>query len=156
MMMILNSKYNYLINTNNHSRIISALEYATSNFVKAATSFNSKRWNHHLSKNYPPLELNYKCIKGSSDLSPIVICHGMLGSHQNWSMIGKRLNQETGRSVYMPDMRNHGSSPHSSRMTYYDMASDIQHFVNKLELGKVVALGTMLCALIETSLNFLS
>ena len=100
-----------------------------------------KRRNHQLRNEHPPVELNYKFIKGNSNLSPVVICHGMLGSHQNWSMIGKKINQETERSIYIPDMRNHGNSPHSSRMTYYDMAADIEHFIKSHELGKVVALG---------------
>ena len=104
--------------------------------------FGLKRLNHYLANDHAPLELNYKYIEGSKDLTPIVICHGMLGSHQNWSMIGKKLNHGTGRSIYMLDMRNHGSSPHSSKMTYYDMASDIELFINNHGLKKVVALGT--------------
>ena len=115
----------------------------SSDCSKSSIQNGFKRRNHQLSNNYLPVELNYKFIEGNSNLSPVVICHGMLGSHQNWSMIGKKINQETKRSVYIPDMRNHGNSPHSSRMTYYDMAADIEHFVKNHELGKVVALGKL-------------
>ena len=102
---------------------------------------NGKRRMHMWNEEYTALDLNYKFIKGNSSLSPVVICHGMLGSHQNWSTIGKRINQETSRSVYLPDMRNHGSSPHSEYMTYYDMASDVYCFIKKHNLEKVVLIG---------------
>ena len=102
---------------------------------------NVKKGMHTWNEKYAALDLNYKVIKGTSSLPPVVICHGMLGSHQNWSTIGKRINQETNRSVYLPDMRNHGSSPHSEDMTYYDMASDIDCFIKKHKLDKVVLIG---------------
>ena len=142
------SNYNLPMSWCKHSQIISfplacMTSYSLRSVERPHREF--KRWNHQLTEKHPPVELNYKYVKGSSSLSPIVICHGMLGSHQNWSMIGKRLNQETGRSVYIPDMRNHGNSPHSSKMTYYDMASDIEFFIQNHELGNVVVLGKFQC-----------
>ena len=135
------SKYNHLINCCKYQG--RTLSFGCELFLpfKYSIFVGLKRSNHHLANNHRPLELNYKYIEGSSDLTPLVICHGMLGSHQNWSMIGKKLNQETGRCIYMLDMRNHGSSPHSSKMTYYDMAFDIELFINNHGLEKVVALG---------------
>ena len=137
------SNYNLLMNWCKHRQIYFPFVCMTSYSPRAVKRQHCefKRWNHQLSDKHTPVELNYNCIKGSSSLSPIVICHGMLGSHQNWSMIGKRLSQETGRSVYIPDMRNHGNSPHSSKMTYYDMASDIEFFIKNHKLGNVVVLG---------------
>ena len=109
--------------------------------------------NHHWIDKFTPVELNYKVIKGNSSLPPVIICHGMLGSHQNWSVIGRKINQQTDRSVYLPDMRNHGSSPHSNGMTYYDMASDVNNFIRKRDLGEVILMGKktfeVLCKLLE-------
>ena len=145
-------KYNHFINSCKYQR--RTLSFGSDLFLsfKYSISFCLKRSNHHLLDNHPPLELSYKYIEGSSGLTPLVICHGMLGSHQNWSMIGKKLNQETGRSIYMLDMRNHGSSPHSSKMTYYDMASDIELFINNHGFDKVVALGMSIHSLKRSSL----
>ena len=93
------------------------------------------------SDRYTPVELNYRNLEGKTSSLPVVICHGMLGTHQNWSVIGKKINQITGKGVYLPDMRNHGSSPHSDAMSYYDMASDINNFIEKHKLGSVVLIG---------------
>ena len=106
-----------------------------------SSGINGKNGMHIWNDQYTALDLNYKVIQGTSSLPPVVICHGMLGSHQNWITIGKRINQETSRSVYLPDMRNHGSSPHSDDMTYYDMASDVDFFIKKHNLDKVVLIG---------------
>ena len=146
------SKYNHFINSCKYQR--TTLSFGCELFLsfRYSISFGLKRSNRHLSNNHPPLELNHKYIEGSSGSTPLVICHGMLGSHQNWSMIGKKLNQETGRSIYMLDMRNHGSSPHSSKMTYYDMASDIELFINNHGFEKVVALGMSIHSLKRHSL----
>ena len=96
---------------------------------------------HDWTNQYVPVNLKYKCHVGNSSKPPIVVCHGLLGSHQNWNGLAKSINQKTGRSIYIPDMRNHGSSPHSDNMTYYDMASDINNFIQRNTLGNAVVIG---------------
>ena len=140
---ILHTNKNYLMNIYRYEGFMFMFYPMCFYCSKSSIQNDFKRRNHRSSNVHTPVKLNYKFIKGNSDLSPVVICHGMLGSHQNWSMIGKKINQETERSVYIPDMRNHGNSPHSSKMTYYDMAADIEHFIKNHELGKVVALGKL-------------
>ena len=106
-----------------------------------ACCHHGKKGYHDWTNQYVPLDLKYKCYIGKSSRPPIVVCHGMLGSHQNWTSLSKKINQNTDRSIYLPDMRNHGSSPHSDNMTYYDMAADINNFIEENKLGNVVLIG---------------
>ena len=121
----------------------------TQNFISRYV--NVKKEMHTWNEQYKALDMHYRVIQGTSSLPPVVICHGMLGSHQNWSTIGKRIYKETNRSVYLPDMRNHGNSPHSNDMTYYDMASDVDLFIKKHNLDKVVLLGKSFFFLMEVN-----
>ena len=44
--------------------------------------------------------------------TPLLILHGLFGSGTNWRSIARALG--TSRTVYLPDLRNHGDSPHTS------------------------------------------
>ena len=70
---------------------------------------------------------------------PVVILHGLFGSSDNWISIANALS-DTYR-VILPDLRNHGKSPHSQIQTYTSMSEDIFELVNKLETGKFVLIG---------------
>lgn len=54
---------------------------------------------------------------------PVVILHGLFGSLNNWSTLGKRLAE--GYRVHLVDQRNHGRSPHDPVHTYKAMAEDL-------------------------------
>ena len=72
-------------------------------------------------QNHPPVRLHFKKLESrNTDPSapPVVIGHGMLASGINWLSIARQIQKETGRTVYLPDLRNHGQSPHSSRHQY--------------------------------------
>ena len=72
---------------------------------------------------------------------PLFILHGLFGLSDNWNAIGKMLSSSTpalpfregaktpsskeNYAVYLIDLRNHGSSPHSDEWTYPAMAEDI-------------------------------
>jgi len=95
----------------------------------------------------------------TSSQPPLVMCHGMLGSRQNFASIAKALHRDTGRRVISVDARNHGDSPHSSSMTYHHMAADIGQLVADLGLDRVSLLGhsmggraVMLLALLKPEL----
>ena len=73
---------------------------------------------------------------------PIVILHGLFGSGQNWRSIAKGLlneNKLKDRQIFLPDLRNHGESPHSEAHSYPLMAEDIIAFIDT-ELGEAVDL----------------
>lgn len=61
---------------------------------------------------------------------PIVILHGLFGSHRNWTPIAKHLAKK--QRVYSLDLRNHGQSPHTELMDYPSMAQDVLQFIEKL------------------------
>lgn len=71
---------------------------------------------------------------------PLIILHGLFGSGENWQTIAKHI-AEKGFSVYMPDARNHGLSPHAASHTYYDMANDLHDFIQQHSLEKPIILG---------------
>ncbi|KAI8975964.1 Alpha/Beta hydrolase protein [Pilobolus umbonatus] len=77
----------------------------------------------------------------SKDNKPIVICHGLFGSKQNWSSISKSLSRSLSCDVYTVDLRNHGDSPHSQVHTYQAMSEDLTHFIQDQGLTSTVLIG---------------
>jgi len=73
------------------------------------------------------------------DGPPLFILHGLFGSSDNWVTFGKQLADHY--QVIIPDMRNHGQSPHSDLWGYKYMADDIHQLVEKLNFEKVSILG---------------
>ncbi len=97
--------------------------------------------------NYPPVDLFHQEVtppsssSEKSPLPPIVICHGLLGNSGNWVGLARVMAEETGRRVLLPDLRNHGRSPHSEHMTYRHLASDLRRFLSKHDLSEVTMMG---------------
>lgn len=77
----------------------------------------------------------------TSQMPPLVILHGLLGSKNNWNSMSKAIHRTTGRKVISVDARNHGDSRHSSQHSYIHMAHDVMKLLKKLELSKVSLLG---------------
>ncbi|KAG0163452.1 hypothetical protein DFQ28_011677 [Apophysomyces sp. BC1034] len=72
---------------------------------------------------------------------PVLICHGLFGSKQNWKSLAKTISRRSARDVYALDMRNHGESPHCDVHTYDAMAEDLVAFMKEHQLDKPVLLG---------------
>ena len=70
---------------------------------------------------------------------PLVILHGLYGASDNWISIAKRIADTY--TVYLPDLRNHGQSPHSDIMDFDSMSDDIYELVNKLKLKRFYLVG---------------
>jgi esterase len=70
---------------------------------------------------------------------PLVILHGLFGSLDNWHTIATRLAEHF--HVIIPDLRNHGQSPHSDEMNYPVMAADVAELVGSLGLSSAIILG---------------
>ncbi len=56
----------------------------------------------------------------------LIILHGLYGSSDNWITIARKL--EAHYKVLLPDMRNHGASPHTPTHTFTDMVTDLTQF----------------------------
>jgi esterase len=70
---------------------------------------------------------------------PLVILHGLYGSSDNWVTIAKKLSDSF--TVYLPDQRNHGQSPHSAILDYDSMRDDLFELVTDLSLKKIFLAG---------------
>ena len=69
----------------------------------------------------------------------LVILHGLYGSSDNWVTIAKNLSDSF--TVYLPDQRNHGQSPHNEIHDYDSMRDDLFELVNDLKLKKFFLAG---------------
>ena len=70
---------------------------------------------------------------------PLIILHGLYGSSDNWVTIAKNISNHC--TVYLPDQRNHGNSPHDDRHDYESMSEDIFELVTDLGLKKFTLAG---------------
>ncbi|KAI8642703.1 Alpha/Beta hydrolase protein [Parasitella parasitica] len=76
-----------------------------------------------------------------SQESPVLICHGLFGSKQNWSSLAKAMSNRLTRDVYTIDLRNHGDSPHTAEHTYNAMTEDLKTFIDKHNIKQPILLG---------------
>ncbi|NTW32745.1 MAG: alpha/beta fold hydrolase, partial [Bacteroidetes bacterium] len=71
---------------------------------------------------------------------PVVILHGLFGMSDNWVTIGKKL-AEHNYSVFIPDQRNHGNSPHSSKFNFNLLCKDLKEFLEQNQIEKPLIIG---------------
>lgn len=82
------------------------------------------------------MKLNFRKI-GSGH--PLFILHGVFGSSDNWTTVGKELSKNY--TVYLIDQRNHGQSPHDDEMDYKLMSGDVKELVDDEGLGAIYLIG---------------
>jgi esterase len=83
-----------------------------------------------------PVTLNYR---KTGHGSPLVILHGLYGSSDNWISIAKKLEERF--TIFIPDLRNHGKSPHTTTHTFQDMVDDLYLFFSDHHIKKAIVLG---------------
>lgn len=71
--------------------------------------------------------------------APLVLLHGLFGQADNWLGVAPKLAEKF--HVFIPDLRNHGQSPHDSEMTYPLMAADVEEFFVAHHLQKAHVIG---------------
>ena len=76
---------------------------------------------------------------GAPGPTPLLLLHGLFGSSANWHSIARRLAQR--RPVLVPDLRNHGDSPHDPVMTYAAMADDLAALLEREAIERAVVVG---------------
>jgi esterase len=69
-----------------------------------------------------PMQLAHRALGGEG--APVVILHGLFGSAQNWTGMGRRLAAQG--TVFALDLRNHGDSPHAATTTLADCVEDLR------------------------------
>ncbi len=68
-----------------------------------------------------------------------IILHGLFGLSDNWVSIARRIGEQF--RVLVPDMRNHGQSPHHPLHSYPAMVADIEEFITRQGLQNPVVMG---------------
>lgn len=69
----------------------------------------------------------------------VVIVHGLYGASDNWLSIASELEDKF--KITIPDLRNHGKSPHSKEHTYTVLAEDLYDLIKTKTSGKVILIG---------------
>lgn len=84
------------------------------------------------------MKLSYR-IYGRSAARAVVLLHGLLGSRDNWHSFASEY-QDRYRFI-VPDLVNHGDSPHIDRFDYGSMAADIEELLDDMDVGAVTMIG---------------
>lgn len=71
--------------------------------------------------------------------SDLVIIHGLFGMSDNWVSIGRHLSAD--RRIIIPDLRNHGRSPHSDNFSVELMMEDLRELLKYLNSINPILLG---------------
>lgn len=77
--------------------------------------------------------------KSGTDELPVVILHGLFGSGDNWLTFARTLSDS--RRVVLPDLPNHGDSPHTDGVSYPLTAQLIFSFLEENGLTPCVLTG---------------
>ena len=77
-------------------------------------------------------------FKESGHGRSVILLHGLFGSGDNWFGVAPRLAEKF--HLLIPDLRNHGHSPHGAEMDYELMAADVEKLfaAQKIESAFVI------------------
>lgn len=81
---------------------------------------------------------------------PLIILHGLYGSSDNWVSVAKSISDKF--MVILPDLRNHGYSPHSEIHDYDSMKNDVFELASDLNLERFFLAGHSMGG--KTAVNF--
>ena len=70
---------------------------------------------------------------------PVIILHGLFGISDNWVTFARQLSQHC--AVYIPDLRNHGQSPHSPVFNFSSMEDDLLELIEDCDLHEIFLVG---------------
>jgi esterase len=69
----------------------------------------------------------------------VIILHGLFGQSDNWVTVGRRIADQF--HVYIPDLRNHGQSPHTTIHSFPAMADDLAEFIEDHGVENPILIG---------------
>jgi len=76
---------------------------------------------------------------GDPAARPLVLLHGLFGSSTNWGSVARQLQDDF--HVLVPDLRNHGRSPHDPDCSYPAMADDVRALLDRRGLDAATLVG---------------
>jgi len=102
------------------------------------------------------MELFYRIIEAECNPTEakedLLIIHGLFGMSDNWIMLAKEFAKD--RRVIIPDLRNHGQSPHSKSFTMDLLIKDILELLTKENSVSPIIIGHSLGGRIAAKLAF--
>jgi pimeloyl-ACP methyl ester carboxylesterase len=84
------------------------------------------------------LALNVRTY-GDPGQPAIILLHGLFGSSANWGTVARHLGQKY--RVLVPDLRNHGQSPHDPDCGYEAMVADVLHLLDVEAFNEATLVG---------------
>ena len=84
------------------------------------------------------MELHFRSY-GSPDRPCVLLLHGLFGSSSNWGAVARQL--ETQYHVLVPDLRNHGQSPHHADTSYPAMVDDVLRLLEAHDVDAATLVG---------------
>jgi esterase len=79
-------------------------------------------------------------FRKSGEGFPLIIIHGLFGMSDNWATLARAYAAD-GFTVYLPDLRNHGQSPHSDEFSMSLMADDLLELFEAESIQKAFVVG---------------
>lgn len=73
--------------------------------------------------------------------NPLILLHGLFGSSDNWVTFAHKLALQNSLHVIVPDLRNHGQSPHHPVFSFDSMVDDLFSLIQKLQLNRPILMG---------------
>ena len=70
---------------------------------------------------------------------PVIILHGLFGLSDNWVTFGRNLSEHF--EIFIPDIRNHGQSPHSPVFDFPALVEDLNEFMEDHNLISPIIIG---------------
>lgn len=70
---------------------------------------------------------------------PVLLLHGLFGAASNWGRVARALADDW--RVLVPDLRNHGQSPHSGSHDYPAMAADVIALMDRHDIDAATLVG---------------
>mmetsp|Transcript_15761 Transcript_15761/g.52746 ORF Transcript_15761/g.52746 Transcript_15761/m.52746 type:complete len:399 (-) Transcript_15761:88-1284(-) len=99
----------------------------------------------HLAAEKGYVDLTYIDIPSKSPEAacPVLILHGLLGSSRNFLGWANTLSERLAkpRRIIIPDLRNHGESPHTRSMGYVSMAQDVISLLDRMGIERCCVIG---------------
>jgi len=83
---------------------------------------------------------------------PLLILHGLYGASDNWLTMAGKLEDQF--KVIIPDLRNHGQSPHDNEMGFDEMKDDILKLMDKLQIDNCYLLGHSMGGKLSMKISF--
>lgn len=85
-----------------------------------------------------PVALHYREY-GKAGGPVVMLLHGLFGNAGNWQGVVKYLQDDY--RLILPDLRNHGRSPHATVMDYPSLAADLLALMDSLQLESATLIG---------------